>query len=441
MKSKIRAFWILAACALLLCVAIFLLLDDPTPLPQSASDSETLYSITDISLPTLAAVQIRNPLSSFALLQTPNGIEVIAQENDHYDQMQLRTLFYAVCNLTSNRKITDPSRFSQYGLDAPEGEITLHFTDDTAERLLLLAKDPLGDNRYLYSEKENAIYLLPAQVAVLFFRSEKDFIVRTIFPLRTEADFSDIERIEVRLPQNDHEYALEPTAAGFSLVEPIQYRLPAANVRQKLLDNIVRLYADQVIATNADFSDYGLDAPFLILTLQIAGETYEACFALHPELGCLMGNPREKTVYSLEDDTAYLLVQSYIDLMGGQVFTYALGDLQTFRLTADGLPDVVISLTGNGRELTMHRNGILLSREVQNDITSALNSIPIVGQPQQDTPGQSAYRLVVQFRNGSTDILEFLSIGQGLCAVQVNEQMLFVTTMEAVQKLLASFTA
>ena len=441
MKNKQRAVLVLSLCALVLGGALIALWREPTiPGRQEERPAETLYSITQIPLTSLVAVRIKNPQSTYAVLQTPEGIEVITSTSARFDNAQLRTLLYAACNLSSTRKITDTSVFSQYGMDIPEAEFSLVLTDGSERYYQLLTHDPVEGNRYLYSKADNAIYLLPAQVAALFLRSEQDFLSHTIFPVSTESDFAKVEHIEVRLG-GERAYTIEQTDTGFFLTTPVRHRLSAAAVRQKLLENVARLYADQVLDIGEGWDGFGFDQYFLSLALRVAERDYRALFVVHAEQGLLMGDPETKIVYRLEDDAAYLLAQDYIDLMNGQVLTCALGDLRSIHLSAEGLPDVLLEISGSGASLVIRRDGEVFHDKAQRAAVAALNALPVVGELSQHAEGREAYTLTLQWAEGSTDVFSFLAIGDGLCAVREYDTMRFLTTIDAAQTLLEALTA
>ncbi len=433
MKAKICAVRSLSICLIVLLGLMGFLLYVPEK-EQLDEITASVHDVTRIPLADLAAVSIENDKMSFAVMQTADGLEVISKTQGTYDTAQLRTLLYAVCNLTGSRKITDQSTFENYGFSAPQAKVTLILKDGTKQHLSVLAQNPLDGNRYLYKEEDDAIYLVAQSVAELFLRTEADFFSHTVFPIRTQADYAKVEKLSLSFHGNGRDYTVTQTESGYYLTAPIHHRLASTYVNSALLDNILVLYADNILAADADLNTYGFDKPILTISLIMESKEYTALFVKDEKLGCLMADPVQKMVYQIEQDTVSLLMQDYTGLLGGTVFTYAAGDVGSISLTGEGT-ERWIEFTGTGDTLSITADGKKLDKEQRNELLSALNKVPVVGEITRQPVGDAVLTMTVTMRNGSSEQIAFIPVQEEYVAVMVNGTVNFVTTSQAVTDL------
>ena len=172
MKALKRSVIVMGAvCVLLGALLAFLLLWAP---PAAVTSGETaVETFVDVPLSRLAAVMIENRKTSYAVMQTPAGPEVISRFQADYDDTQLKALLYAASHLSGSRKNTDASTFSNYGIDAPRATVTLVLADQSKRVVQVLAPNPVDGNVYLYDADGGAVYLASASVAELFLGTSR----------------------------------------------------------------------------------------------------------------------------------------------------------------------------------------------------------------------------------------------------------------------------
>lgn len=437
-KKRLAIRWLAACLAALLGLLGFLLLQ-----PDRAGDRREeapVYEITRMPLAQLAAVSVKNSKAAFAVMQTAEGLEMVSANGGAYDAAQLRALLYAACNLTGSRRITDRSAFERYGLSAPRAGVTLYLSDGGTRSFSILAENPLDGGSYLHWQEEDAVYLVPGLVAELFLRSEADFLSRSVFPLKTRADYARIGEVAFAYHGQGRDYVLRQTEGGWFLVSPVRHRLSGAYLSSSLLDQLLALYAQEVLAAGAEPRDFGFDAPRMTVTLSMDGREYRALFVQDGEKGFLMTDPDNGTVYRVARDPVLLLLQDYTALLGGTVLNYSAGDIAGIRAAAPdtaGAPDAGLWLefSGEGETLAVTRDGSPLERQERTALLSALNQLPAAGEMARQPADGPALSLTLSLRAGSADRIDFIPLDEEYAAVSVNGEANFFTTAAAVRRL------
>ncbi len=442
MKKLRNALWALLALWLALLAALaWLLLMGAPETPQAAEDT-AVHTITDIPVTQLSAVAVENAHTRFAVLQTPDGVEAITKTPGAYDDTQLMALLYAAGHLTGTRKNTDASTWAQYGADAPQATITLHLTNGSQQVLRVLMRDPLeGNGAYLFSEEEQAVYLVSYAVAELFLRQESDFLSHSVLPVVSREDYAGIERVTFDFAGKQRGYTVAQTDGAFALAAPIAHRLSPLSVQSHLLDYIAALYADRMIQPQADLSAYGFDEYDLKLTMTWRGKPYEALFVQHPEHGWLMADPLSRNVAAVDAQVMDALMQDYTVLLGGAVVSLGAGDVRSVDLLVDGSART-LDLSGSGEGLTGTIAGRAIAMERLRAFFTALNALPPTGEVTEDFAlSAPALTLTLRLHNGSIEEILLTPATEGLYAVTIDEHTNFVTAEAAAQTLLSAVRA
>ena len=436
MKAKKRAVVVLALCVAALSALLGWLLYRPQA-EAPAVQAATVYEVVNLSPADIAAVKVENAKENFAVLNGASGVEMISQTAASYDAAQLRALLYAAGHITGSRKVTEESAFNGYGLATPRATVTLFLADGSQRRFLVLAENPLENSAYFFDESARAVYLIPGEVAELFLRTAQDFISHTVFSLYSREDDSQIRQIMVEYHGNGRDYSLERTDQGFYLTSPVRLRLSQANVYANVLDPMVQLYADQVVATNADLAQYGLTKPELSITLTLKdGSTQRAVFLRTADHQCLMADPAGTVVYQLDDAPVLMLMQDYTALIGTGIVSYTGGDLQDVTLAVGG-ESVFLTWEGSGADLIVRKGEAQLSQEQSAQLLAALNGLTPVGELSTVPTVAPAIQFTARLRSGTQETVALLPLDNDYYAVSINGTAAFATDVKACKALQA----
>lgn len=437
MKTKFRLLIVLLAVNLLLTALIIFLLQDNGKVPVT-DVIETVYEVTNISAADILAVKVQNAQANYALMQNGPQIEMISSSHGEWDQTQLRAFLYAAGHISGSRKVDDETKFEALGKNQPRANITIFSVDGSEKIYQVLADNPLGESVYFYSEGDHAVYLVPREVAGLFLRSEKDFLSHSVFSLKTEADYADVQKIEVKLFSAGRDYTVEKTQRGYYLTAPVFLRLPNERVLNDLLASILRLYADEIVNTESELAAHGLDKPDMELLLTIKDKTETAVFRLDEKGTCLMAQPGSTVIYRLLADPVLMLMQDYTTLMGASLFSYKPSELADLTLSR-GNQTAFISFSGTGGETTLSMEGKELSDEVAAKLMKAVNSIVPAGELSGSFSASSEISLKATFNSGFTESVKFIQIDTNLYAVAIGGKADFAANAASVNALLEVF--
>ena len=407
--------------------------------PQAAVQTpETIiHTVTDFSVADVAAVMVKNQNASYAIMQSGTQIEMITAVPGSYDPSQMRALVYAGSSITSSRKIEDEASFAQYGFDSPRAEVTIYLADGSTEVLRVLEDNPLDASCYLYSQAHNAIYLVSSDITSLFLRSEQDFLSHTVFSLRSADDLQNLSRVTL-FPKNGRTYTLSSTDHGYYITAPIRHRVSADQVYTNVYVNLVTLYADEVVASNATLSDYGLDKPDLEVQITMGDKTERAVFVLSDNDTALMAEKGGHTVYRLSDSPILMLMQDYTALLGSSIVSYGAGDIAEMTI-ADSRRSSTLTFAGSSTELIVKTGDKTLERETVSSILQALNQMLPYAELTGGIQGETRLTITIMLRSGTQERIELMDIGQGLYAVCINGTANFATGAESFSALEALF--
>ena len=437
MKTKKIAALSLLIVNVLLGAWLALLLAGRQAAPQAAvtAPEAVIHTVTDFSVADVAAIMIKNQSTSYAIMQNGTQVEMLASVPGNYDPGQMRALVYAVSSITSSRKIEDESTFTQYGFSSPRAQVTIYLADGSAEVLSVLEDNPLDASCYLYSQAHNAVYLVSSSVTDLFLRSEQDFLSHTVFSLRSADDLPNLSRVTL-YPKNGRTYTLSSTDQGYYITAPIRHRLAADQVYTNVYVNLVTLYADEVVASNASLSDYGLDKPDLEVQITMGDKTERAVFVLSENDTALMAQKGGSTVYRLADTPVLMLMQDYTALLGGSIVSYGAGDIAEMTIEQGGR-SATLTFTGSSTELIVKNGDKTLDRESVSSVLQAVNQLLPYAELTGSVQGETELTMTMLLRSGTQERIELMDIGQGLYAVSVNGEINFATGAESFNQLSA----
>lgn len=431
MKAKLRAVVALAVCTALLSGALVWLSQEPEAVKPEAA---AVYEVMNVNVADIAAVKVENEQEAFAVMQGPDGLEMVSSQGGSYDLLQLRAFLYAAGHISGSRRIADEAAFAAYGMNAPRATITLYLSDGSLRTCLLLAENPLDQNSYFYSSADNAVYLIGKNIAELFLRSSKDFYSHTLFSLKTREDYAKVEQVTVSYGKTGRDYTMAQTEQGFYLTAPLSQRLSRSAVYANLLDPLLALYADEVVAAGAALADYGLDQPDLQVMLIVNGQAESAVFKREADGYCLMAEAGGSTVYRLAEEPFLMLSQDYTALMDGRVLTYTSDALDELTLLKNG-QTALLEFSREDGGVTVRQNGAALAQDMVTRLMSALNQLSLVGELTTDVTGESLFSFTARLHNGAEEQVEFIPVAQDVYAVSVNGAAHFATDSASLEAL------
>lgn len=432
MIAKIKAIKLLSLTVAALVICTGLLTFYP-PGKQAGSGSgsrdmqEAIYEITNVPVSEVAALAVTNSKARFGLLIKGEELELVSDVQGDYSLTELRSLIYAAAHLTGSRKITDLTNAEQYGMNQPSASISLIKTDGTQLDLSLLSQNSMDGNYYLHSKTDQAIYLIPANVAELFLRQEKDFFNHTVLPVIKASDLQSLEWLQMDFGGAEQDYRVEANNGSFSMSAPVRQKLTTLSVMQKLIIPLSALYSDEFVAAGADPAEYGFSNYTLRVEMMYGGQQYAALLLDTGDGTCLMADEKTGDIYALGAESLMPLMSDYRELFDGKAFSYAAGDLKSVEIS-EGENHILVELSGEKGEAAPELK-----------LLSALNDVEIAAELQGGVKNEGGadtepvLTLTYTMQSGSIDVIEFSPAPQGGYYVSVNNTVNFITTERYIQ--------
>ncbi|MEA4998178.1 MAG: DUF4340 domain-containing protein [Candidatus Limiplasma sp.] len=438
MKAKQHAVVGLLICIALLGTLLGTLLGwlSFTPAQKAVLEqTATVYEVVNLPLADMTAVKVENTEASFAVLNGAQGVEMLSQAHNKYDESQLRAFLYAAGHITGSLKVTDRGTFDDYGLAQPRASVTLYRSDNTQLRYSVLMDNPMDQSTYLYVEADEAIYLVPREIALLFLRTERDFISHQVLPLRSQDEVDMIRQIDVFYHGTGRNYSVEQTEQGFYLKAPVSMRLSRLNVISALINPLIQLYADEVVATDADLSVYGLDQPELEIALTLGSETVHALLRRIEGNQCLMAEKGGTVIYRLDDAPLLMLLQDYTTLLGGGIVSYETGGITDVTFSVEG-KSLTVLFSVESAAMTTPSGTVELSRDLQTLLRHALNQLTPVAEINRPTEAKPSIQWTATLSTGAQETVALWPLTTEVYAVSVNGTVAFATDAAAVERLM-----
>lgn len=185
MKAKIRALIVL----LILCVflaALYALLPPASGGPgtrggaaggasPAGGNGDAVFTITDIPAGEVHALAISNSRGLFGVLNGPDGVIAVSDAEGPFDTAEMRALVYMVCHLTGTRRLDNFPLSDSADIANSLARLTIILTGGREYNFAILRKSPVSDDYLLFSEEDQAVFLIPESSAEWFLRSAADF--------------------------------------------------------------------------------------------------------------------------------------------------------------------------------------------------------------------------------------------------------------------------
>ncbi|MDR2434976.1 MAG: hypothetical protein LBD47_10475 [Treponema sp.] len=176
MKTKIRALIILLIlCVFLALIYALLPAEGDGSFPARGEGRDALSAITDIPAAEAQALAISNGRGLFGLLNGPGGVIAVSDMAGPFDAAEMRALLYLACHLKGRR--LDKFSPNAAALADSLARLSLILTGGREYNFALLRKSPVSDEYLLFSEEEQAVFLIPESSAEWLLRGAVDFFI------------------------------------------------------------------------------------------------------------------------------------------------------------------------------------------------------------------------------------------------------------------------
>lgn len=181
---------------------------------------------------------------------------------------QMTVLTDSLAEVTANRTLENVENLSDYGLDEPEDIIQITDANDEVTTITVGdTNDSTGDCYVYLNEDNQTVYTVNGDLATVFSGSLMNYAEGEDYPAITASDINKIE-----LSQNENSFVLEKSdesTSGWVLTDASGNQTDVSSSYASTLQSTVAgfTYANYYEYNCSDYSVYGLDQPFAILTV------------------------------------------------------------------------------------------------------------------------------------------------------------------------------
>ncbi|WP_317855839.1 DUF4340 domain-containing protein [Chakrabartyella piscis] len=430
MMGKYKQLKIFICIAIVLFVGnIALYFSGQTEQTQVAEDA---FVVTDISVADFAGTIIQNNQMNLGILQNGSELELITEDTGTFDISQLRTLIYSLCHMTASLEFADESQWEGFGMAEPTTYISLFLVDGSTQEYALLNQNPIDGSYYLYSETDNKVFMVGQVVGDMLSGGYSNFYAKTIFPTINGSNYTYLEGVFVEYADGTS-YELVQKDGGFYMTSPISQKVSLTNVVTGWLPYVGALYADEVVATNADLSDYGLDQYDLRITMTVAGEEYIGCL-LKEDGSILFGDEITGSVYRVAEAEYTTIAQDYTSFFQGKAFQYAMGDIAKIDVSS-GTGSTTFDITPQEQTVVVTIGGEIIPEEDVITLFQAINGIAIERVATEQVEFTNELNFTFQYLNGMQDKVVIGKTAAGEYCVSMNDIVNFMVTEDSVTTL------
>lgn len=429
-----------------LCLAAVLLLWGVLLVWQQKPQEEMpVLQITDYKVGTVQAVVMQNQTGTVGLMNLPEGILVEGRETALYAQDKLKSLVYTLAHLQASRSIeTENPDLSEYGLDAPQAQVSLLLDQDVV-RLQLGRSNPLSGEYYLKVDGHPEIWMISQQTGMQLLQSVEDLRDLSLFPAISSD--KQTQPLQVALKNPDGSFVLQllqtdTVSSFYAMVDPVTTALDWERVDSRVMNPLKELQPVRFVSDDVPLSAYGLEEPEYLLALVYEDRMYRCGFVPRDEESWYCANLDTNLVSLITVDQAAFLETDFLDLIGNSIYSQSLADVSriTMRWPEGGFS---LDIEGYFTELTGIAENVQLDYLQLSEFYAKIDSIPaaaVLGT-EEIPQGTPLLTLSVSLRSGQENILEFYTISDRQCAVYVDGVAEFSTYLTVVRDMIAAAQA
>lgn len=397
--------------------------------------AEETYVVTDFAVADLAGVILQNQQMELGILQNGTELELITEDTGTFDLSQLRTLIYALCNMTASLEFADESKWEEFGMSDPAGTVSIFLLDGSTYDFKLLNQNAIDGSYYLYSVADNKVFLVGQVVGDMLSGGYSNFYAKTIFPTINGSNYTYLEDVLVEFGDGSS-YELVQKDGSFYMTSPIQQKVLLTNVVNGWLPYVGGLYADEVVATNAELAEYGLDDYDLRITMTVSGQEYIGRLLVEADGSILFGDELTGSIYRVAEAEYNTIAQDYISFFQGKAIQYAMGDVGSIVVAMD-MGEMDFAITQQEQTVSVTANGNAVADEDATTLFQAINGISIERVATDVGEITEVMEMTIRFVSGIQDQVVIGNTSDGDYCVAVNDIVNFIVTEDSVANLIA----
>jgi hypothetical protein len=265
---------------------------EPTPEPPPP-EPDTSVVFTNKTADDIEFIHISNHRDTgYSIMAKDDGTFVVSElemrsPNVPYNQGELIRIAANAANITARSTVEENAEnLSQYGFDAPRGQIEIIFKDGETLAFFIGGDTPLGSDIYFKLFNSDDIFAVPEITLSPFMRERHHWVIRQAFPDYDSHEAPTIDHISITRSDLDEPIIIEAlpippleevrTFNSHKLVSPFSVEINQEKA-MAVLFGAFGLTASEVSFIAPEESDLelaGLNQPFCIIEIKSGSEVY-----------------------------------------------------------------------------------------------------------------------------------------------------------------------
>ncbi|MDR1576173.1 MAG: DUF4340 domain-containing protein [Treponema sp.] len=401
-------------------------------LPRSLRDGEDAAEseggiLSEREIGEIEEIAIQNRYDGFSVRQEEGGFVLADLPAEQVNAEYLFMLLDESARVEYLALVSEEGKnLAPYGLDAPDAEVTVRYTDGSALSLIFGAEEPVSRGRYFMASGAGAIYLMDRSRVMRFIQPLKRFINFEIVPARGfPSPLAAIQSLRLSgeaFPrpvvisavdagnEEDMRIASSFGAAGHLVRSPVLHEIDQKECIEVFssLTGLLNIEALDYNVSDEGLAAYGFDRPYVIAEFEYKqnAETAPVRIVLKAARyrgGYILVRDDQRVVHRVENKA--FISTSYEKLVMRWFLTPFITDIESIRIERwrDAGPEThTIKLSGeNNRSLAASLDGrpvdIDLFRKFYRLLISASNDGALLEQPAQE--GEPLLALAFSYRD------------------------------------------
>lgn len=430
----------LAAMLLAGCLVFLTHEKETAPMPAADEAAEQTVMITDMSVGSLGAAALSSGGISTALMIGEQIVLLDAPQGAEISDQLLKAFVYRMAHMPAERvlgKIGDPA---EYGFDNYTAAVALLGLDGSRTRLFLGSEAPFDAGWYLMREGDASLYLVDDITAQMMRYTADDFRLLDLFPEISAGGLSSVNRLMISADGQvvDIYGLVNEGAVYFYMAQPYDSLLSWERVANALISPLASLEKAAYVSGDVSPAKYGLYDPDAIrLTTVIGGREATLLFAPADDEHYYCAKKGGNDVVLVRREDAAFLHTKTMDLMDSTIYTRSAADVDAVSVYMQDFSGEM-TLSGSGTMLRAAIGERTLDQAQTVDLYDRLTMLPPAQalDGSELIAGEPVLEMHIQLKDGTTDRISLIPVGERRCAVVINGEAAFATSMAAVQEII-----
>lgn len=451
MSRQLKTLFIMLAVLVVLGGVFAFVMISPKFKGSSSSSTSSSASITLIKtdVSNIKSLYVLNQQGTYTITRTASKSWAISGLGTApIVSTSLESACESAASLSATSLVTkDAANIAQYGLDKPQGTISVTMSDGKEYTYLIGNETPMSDGYYIAAKDSSTVYITSTDVETYFLASPNTFVDMTLLTVDTTNDAPNITNftfggskrgapISINIPPASSSSASSMSGVNIDaspyIVSP---RLLADSTQLSNLDSdIASVSASSVVSldvSKASLEKYGLKDPAYTFSYTLKGKTTTLLFGDTTTSASSTSSGSEESIYVMKEgvNVVYSIPTSSVafynwsvdNLISSLQFVINIDDIKTMTVSGGG-KTWAFNLSGTGDNTKVTINGKTLDTSNFRNYYQNVISMAFTGLMSKPANAKLYAQVTCAYKIASkgTRTMSFYTVDDQRCYWEVN---------------------